>query len=146
MLGLLSCVSIAGCLILLYLPIPFYIALAMVVLIIISTVYFILRDALLMLPWSWQTIEVDGKGQLTITNQRGQQFKPALAANSFIHAHAIILNFKRNGFRLAMPPMILFRSVENENELRRLRVWLRWFKHEDVPHQGDSSDAAELET
>jgi hypothetical protein len=90
-------------------------------------------------------IDVDGKGQLTITNKRGQQFQPVLAANCFIHANVTILNFKRNGFRLALPPMILFTSVENNNELRRVRVWLRWFKHEDVLHQGDLGDAEELE-
>ncbi len=104
----------------------------MVVLIIISTLYFILRDVLLLLPWSWQMIDMDGKGQLTITNKRGQQFQPILAANSFIHATCTILNFKRHGFRFALPPVILVTNSENENELRRLRVWLRWFKHEDV--------------
>ena len=69
--GLLSDISIACCLILFNLPIPLYVTLATIVLIIISTLYFILRDALLMLPWSWQMLHVDTNGKLTITNQRG---------------------------------------------------------------------------
>jgi len=51
MLGLLSGISIVCCLILLNLPMLHYITLATRALIILSTVYFILRDALLILPW-----------------------------------------------------------------------------------------------
>ena len=96
----------------------------------LSSNYFICRDALLLLPWSWQRLEVNNKGELTITNKRGQQFQPALAPSSFIHAACTILNFKRVGFNLAHLPVILMTSAENADELRRLRVWLRWFKHE----------------
>ena len=142
-LGLLSGVSIASCLIIINLPISPYIQFAIVALIIISTLYFILRDALLLLPWSWQVVEVDNKGELTISNHRGQQFHPALASNTFIHAACSILNFKRNGFRLALPPIILLATGENADELRRLRIWLRWFRHNESP-QDDLSVADDL--
>jgi hypothetical protein len=143
MLGLLSGISIACCLILFNLPIPLDVTLATIALIIISTLYFIFCDALLMLPWSWQMLDVDTKGKLTITNRRGQQFQPELNANTFIHEKMIILNFKRRRLQLALPPVILFTIAENANELRRLRVWLRWFKRDDA-NQDDLSDA-ELE-
>jgi len=142
-LGLLSGVSIASCLILISLPILLYIQFAIVALIIISTLYFILRDALLLLPWSWQVVEVDNKGELTISNHRGHKFHPILASSSFIHAACIILNFKRNGFRLALPPIILLTTGDNADELRRLRIWLRWFRHNESP-QDDSSVADDL--
>ena len=29
----------------------------------------------------------------------------------------------------ALPPVILLPNAEYADELRRLRVWLRWFKH-----------------
>lgn len=131
LLGLLGIVSIACCAILLSLPIPLYIKLVIIALILASSTYFILRDALLLLPWSWQSVDVNSKGELTITNKHGQQFQPTLAPISFIHAACTILNFKRKGFKLALLPVILVTSAENENELRRLRVWLRWFKHQD---------------
>ena len=137
LLGLLLAISIAACAIIVSLPIAldllnsFTTKLLIIALILVSSAYFIMRDALLMLPWSWKTIDVDNKGGMKITNKRGQVFQPALAPSSFIHAVCTILNFKRDGFKSALPSVILFSSAESENELRRLRVWLRWFKHQD---------------
>ena len=128
-LGLLLGVSIACCFILPALPLSLMIKLATIFLIMISSGYHIWRDALLMLPWSWQILDVNAKGELSITNNRGEVFQPALAINSFIHANLVILNFKRNSFKFAPAPVIVWVSQENEHELRRLRVWLRWFKH-----------------
>ena len=127
-LGLLLGVSIACCFILPTLPLSLMIKLATIFLIMISSGYLIWRDALLMLPWSWQILDVNAKGELSITNNRGEVFQPALAINSFIHTKLVILNFKRNGFKFAPAPVIVWVSQENEHELRRLRVWLRWFK------------------
>ncbi len=128
-LGLLLGVSIACCFILPALQLSLMIKLATIFLIMISSGYLIWRDALLMLPWSWQVLGVNAKGELSITNNRGEVFQPALAINSFIHANLVILNFKRNGFKFASAPVIVWVSQENEHELRRFRVWLRWFKH-----------------
>ena len=116
------------------------IKLLIIALILVSSAYYIVRDALLLLPWSWKIVEVDHTGELTIINQRGQQFQPALAASCFIHNACTILNFKGRGFkynvfRLGLQPVVLFSSSKNNNELRRLRVWLRWFKHEKSHNQ-----------
>ena len=137
MLGLLLAISIIACSIIVSLPIAlgllnsFTTKLLIITLILLTSAYFICRDALLMLPWSWQSVAVDSKGELTISNKRGEQFQPALGSSTFIHAACTILNFKRNGFKIVLPAVILFTNAENENELRRLRVWLRWFKHQD---------------
>jgi hypothetical protein len=131
LLGLIGTVSIVSCLILINLPIALYIKLVIIALILASSTYFILRDALLMLPHSWKTLEVDSKGALTMTNNRGQQFQPILAANSFIHEACTILNFKSSGFKLALAPVILFPNLQNADALRQLRVWLHWFKHHE---------------
>jgi len=130
-LGLLASVSMVCCWILLTLPIALYFRLVIIALILVSSAYFILRDALLLLPSSWQTLEVDSKGELSISNKKGQKFEPTLAESTFIHANLTILNFKRNGFRLALSPIILFSNTENADALRRLRVWLRWFGHQE---------------
>lgn len=129
-LGLLCAVSIACCWILLALPITTMIKSMVILLVFASSTYFILRDSLLMLPWSWQQLDVDTKGCLTITNKRGLQSQPALANNSFVHHQLIILNFKRKPFKLAVPPAII---IKNSDEVRQLRVWLRWAKqpHDD---------------
>ena len=137
LLGLLLAISIVACSIIVSLPIAldllnsFTTKLLIITLILLTSAYFICRDALLMLPWSWQSLAVDSKGELTITNKRGEQFQPTPASSSFIHAACTILNVKRNGLKLALLPVILITNADNENELRRLRVWLRWFKHQD---------------
>ena len=127
-LGLLIVISIACSLILLVLPLMLMFKLAMFLCVIASSIYFSLRDALLMLPNSWQYLDIDTKGQLTISNRSKQSFSPVLADSSFIHNHMIILNFKRGRFKLALPPVILFTTHDNANNLRQLRVWLRWGK------------------
>ena len=136
LLGLLSGISIACCWIVLQQATSVDIKLVIIALIVVSSAYFIARDALLMLPWSWKVLDVDHNGELTIVNQVGQQFQPTLAASCFIHEACTILNFKGIGlkynvFRLGLQPVILFSSSKNDNELRRLRVWLRWFKHQN---------------
>ena len=146
LLGLLSGISIACCWIVLQQAISADIKLVIIALIVVSSIYFIVRDALLLLPWSWKVLEVDHNGELTIINQRGQQFQPTLAASCFIHEACTILNFKGNGlkynvFRLGLQAVILFSSGKNDNELRRLRVWLRWFKYGKSHNQEDLSAA-----
>ena len=132
LLGLLVTVATVSSLVLLTMSMILPIKLTIFGLVIVSTGYFIMRDALLVLPWSWQTIVVDTKGVLTLTNNRQQHIKPLLASTSFTHQYCIILNMKRKGLRLAMPPVLLLSNVassdELKDELRRLRVWLRLFK------------------
>lgn len=136
LLGLLSAVATTSATIVLVLPIILPIKWAIFLLIIASTLYFILRDALLMLPWSWQTIEVDVKGILKLTNKSQQQFKPQLAASSFTHQYLTILNCKRDGLKWTLPPVLLLSSFswgstnhfEDYDALRCLRVWVRLFK------------------
>ncbi|MBC7755329.1 MAG: hypothetical protein H7Z20_01555 [Bdellovibrio sp.] len=128
LLWMISGVSIACSAIILLQPIALVFKLGIIALILLSSAYYIARDALLLLPWSWQTLEVNTKGELTISNKRGQQFQPALASSTFIHAAGTLLNVKGNGLKLALPPIILMTNANNRDELRRLRVWLRWFK------------------
>lgn len=131
LLGLLSLISIVCCLIIAQLPISLSIKLSLIALVVLSSGYFSLRDALLRLPQSWQSVEVNNQGQLKLVNKRGQQFAPKLASTSLIHEFVTILNFERSGLHWAPPPMILFTDAENQQELRKLRVWLRWWKHQD---------------
>jgi hypothetical protein len=137
MLGLLSLISIVCCWILLALAIAPMIKFVGILVVIASSIYFILRDALLMLPWSWQVLELDTKGQLTLIDKRGEKFRPALAESTFIHTKLMILNFKRAGANFALAPVIFLFRQTNTDELRRLRVWLRWAKHNQKPNQED---------
>jgi tellurite resistance protein TehA-like permease len=137
LLGLLLAISIVACAIIVSLTVALYIKLLIIALILLTSAYFILRDALLLLPNSWKIIDVDNKGELTMTNKSGQQFQPVLASSSFTHAACTILNFKREDLIFALPPAILL--LKNDDEVRLLRVWLRWFKHDKTGHQEDLS-------
>ena len=128
LVGLISGVTIACCAVVLLQPIALIIKLVFIALILLSSTYFIARDVLLLLPWSWQMLEINTKGELTLINKRSQQFQPALAASTFIHAACTLLNFKNKGLKSALPPIIILSTINNREELRRLRVWLRWFK------------------
>jgi hypothetical protein len=132
MLGLLCFVSIVCCLILIALPLGTPIKIVTILLVLVSTAYFILRDALLLLPWSWKSLEINNKGELSMISKRGQQLKPMLADSTFIHRKLTILNFKRESFKLALPSAIFF---ENSDEVRRLRVWLRWSKCQQLSQE-----------
>ena len=127
LLGLLCAISIVCCVILAQLPVSIPIKLVLIVFVLASSIYFALRDALLRLPSSWKRIEVSSQGVLKLTNNRGEIFEPKLAASSLIHSFVTILNVKN--WRL--PPVILFTNATNQEELRKLRVWLRWWKHQE---------------
>lgn len=129
LLGLLLVVATICSLILFALPIVLKIKLALLAVIDISSAYFIARDAMLVLPWSWRSLEVDTKGLLTLVNKRQQRFKRHLETSSFVHEYCVILNPLNQGFNNTLQPVLLFNNVDNPEALRRLRVWLRLYKN-----------------
>ncbi len=126
LLGALLLIAILSCAAVIIVGIPFVTKLCLLAVIIFTTIYYCLRDALCLLPWSWQRIEVSSAGQLRLTNQRGEQFVPELHASSFIHPQLTILNMSR----WTLPAVFLFPQSDAEQH-RRVRVWLRWWKHAD---------------
>jgi hypothetical protein len=133
LLGLLFGITIVSGFILVTLTLSFWIKLIIIALVIFSSLYCILRDCLLLLPWSWRCVEVNRLGELRLTNQQGQQFRPRVQSSSLIHSHLIILNLEQtslhNSFFKRLPSLILLSSPANTEEHRLLRVWLRWWQH-----------------
>ena len=127
LMGFLLAIAMLSCAITTIMPLNIGFIVAICLLVIGSTGYYILRDALLYLPWSWKLIQVNSRGELTVTNKKGQQFKPRLCANSFIHEYLTILNFTQVSFKNNTPSIVLLNF--KQDEIRKLRVWLRWFKH-----------------
>ena len=133
LMGILLTISIVSCVTVYIMPLDIGLKILLWLMVMGSSGYYILRDSLLLLPWSWQLLQVNSRGELTITNKRGQQFKPSLRANCFIHEHLIILNFTHVRVKNLIPPIILL-NIE-QDEVRKLRVWLRWFKHDKALHK-----------
>ena len=141
LLGLLSSISILSVVAVAVLPISLLLKCLMAVTIVCSTFYYILRDALLLLPWSWQTLEVNSGGELRLMNSRGQQFAPMLDATTFIHPWLVIINLKnpiegRGLLKMRLPSVVLFLDAlytePASEQHRQLRVWLRWWKHDSI--------------
>lgn len=130
--GALLLLAMLACIAVIIVAIPFAIKLFLLTIIIFSTVYYSLRDALYLLPWSWQRVQVTSLGQLRLTNQRGQQFTPDLHATCFIHPLLIILNTSIENLRTQRLPAVLLFSQANDKQHRRLRVWLRWWQHDST--------------
>lgn len=133
LLGLLSSIAIVSAVILATLPIIFLVKVFIIALIVFTSLYYILRDCLLLLPWSWQRIEVNHLGELRLLNQQGQEFRPKIHASSFVHSILIVLNLEgqstKKSFFNYLPSLILFLNATNGEQHRLLRVWLRWWKH-----------------
>lgn len=133
LLGLLLSIAIVSAIIVAMLPITFLIKLAIIALIVFASLYYTLRDCLFLLPWSWQRIEVNHAGELTLMNRQGQAFRPRIHASSLVNARLIVLNFEgksiKKGIFNHLPSLILFLNATNAEQHRLLRVWLRWWKH-----------------
>ncbi|HEY0562605.1 MAG TPA: hypothetical protein VGD04_04705 [Methylophilus sp.] len=97
-------------------------------LIIIATIYIVMRDVLLCLPWSWRQVVLSSQGKLTLLNQRQEEFSPRLKANSIHHPLLTVLNFKRSSLRFGWQTALILTPslVHDADQFRRLRVWLKW--------------------
>jgi hypothetical protein len=90
--------------------------------------YIILRDALVALPWSWRFIRISPSGQVALVTRAGVVFHVTLAPTTVCHPYLVVLRFRQQG-RLAgfqsSAYLTPFR-VQNTDQLRKLRMWLRW--------------------
>jgi len=136
-LGCYVLVSILGLLSLLLATLPLLLKCVIAITVIIATIYTILQDVLLCLPWSWQLVEVTSQGQVRVHNQRGDMFEVALRASTVSHPWLTILRFNRLAYRhgLRNSLMITTWNVQDQQQYRRLRVWLNWGKPNAVPNQ-----------
>ena len=142
-------------------PIALLAKLTLGLLIVFTTIYFVARDALRLLPKSWQEIEVNDKGELTISNSIGERFNARVKTNSYVTLHLVILHvvaleqvknslpmsnlkpFNNNRLRpliaiLNPRQMVILQDSASQAEFRQLCVWLRWWQHS---HTGNHADA-----
>ena len=125
LLWLIVLVTMICCWIILNLPASIMIKISSIIVVVVSSFYYILRDALKTLPWSWQNLSVNSSGQMQLLNKRGEQLNASIVENSFVHGFLTIVNIKTSAAFLLQPPIIFIN--DNRDALRSLRVWLRWF-------------------
>lgn len=147
-MAVLSCISIG------FAPIAMHISITLGMLIVFATVYFVIKEALLLLPRSWRMVEVNYQGQLILTNLNGERFNASARINGYVVRYLVILHFdqleqtadinpindktpfKQSWLKQLMMAdqlnssrLILLPDSINQQDFRHLRVWLRWWQH-----------------
>ncbi|MDP3607746.1 MAG: hypothetical protein Q8R74_01570 [Methylophilus sp.] len=127
-LGSYVCISILSVIALMLATLSWMLQSAIIFVVIIATIYTVLQDVLLLLPWSWHQIEVSSHGQLQLTMKNGETFHVVLQPSSINHPWLTILHFKRVvigvGFRVNV--VLTPWQVADLQQYRKLRVWLKW--------------------
>lgn len=95
-----------------------------------STVYFVLRDTLLLLPWSCQALAVNNAREWRLTQKNGLCSKVYIANDSFVSAYLSILHIlpeHSRWFKFWQHRYVLLVS-DNTNAAfyRQIRVYLMW--------------------
>ena len=130
-------VSLAACVIVLCMPPRFwseFLGLELLALkflacfvIIAATAYAIAQHAWLILPGSCRMLELDAQGNLQWLCHDGTRQDAVVLPDSFVSARLTVLNVKIGRKRKS----VLLTPDRTEAEaLRRLRVWLRWGRHD----------------
>jgi hypothetical protein len=96
--------------------------------VIIATIFTVLQDVLLRLPWSWHQIEVSSHGHLKLTMKNGETFNVELKPTSINHPWLTVLQFQRVGTGIGArnTAMLTPWQVTDLSQYRKLRVWLKW--------------------
>lgn len=122
---------------------PLLLKCAIALAVIIATIYTILQDVLLRLPWSWKLVEVTSQGKVRIHNQRGDMHEVALLASTVSHPWLTILRFKRLPYQQGWRNSVMITPWQSRDlqQYRKQRVWLNWgkvdAKHPSYPHFAD---------
>ncbi len=107
---------------------PALLKVPVIMLMIIAAIYYVMRDVLLCLPWSWHQVLLSSHGQLSLLNRRLELCEPVLAASSVNHPLLTVLHFNRSSLRFGWQCTLMLMpwQITDADQFRRLRVWLKW--------------------
>lgn len=122
---LLTVIAVMACLVLLFLPLSIFIKIILVLSVITSAAYLILRDVLLALPHSWHSIALGLQDEIVMTQKDGERFICEVLPDSLVFSYLSVLRLKLKGCFLARN-LVLVEESADPDVFRRWRVWLRW--------------------
>ena len=122
---LLSGVSFAACLTLLFLTLVTLLKVALVLLVLLLSIYRLLRDALLVLPHSCQCLVLNSKDEIILVQKNGKEFLCRVLPDSLVFSNLTVLQLKLNDCFWPRS-LILLADSADADEFRRWRVWLQW--------------------
>lgn len=118
---------------LLLVPIPLSLGMLLVLLIIMSTTYFIRLDGLLSLTRSWKLLQINKAGECYLMQKNDESFVVQIMPDSFVSAHLTILHVVAKEFTWLKVwqsrYILLLQDSTDAESLRQLRVYLRWRKN-----------------
>lgn len=123
--AILSLVHLATASLLWLLTLPWGIKAIIVVILIISLIYYLKQDALLTANNAVVAFALSDEMQCIVTTKSGKSMACSVMSNTFVAPYLIVLNLKLTETFFACSVVILPDSIDVE-EFRQLRVWLRW--------------------
>lgn len=98
--------------------------LVMLILVLLSLFFYLVRDALLLIPGSWREISFD-QGSVTVVTRGGSGFFGRIASSSIVSPYFVVLSVKLEGHR--MPVFrTFFPDALEADAFRELRVYLKF--------------------
>lgn len=98
--------------------------LAVLLMVALSLVYYLLRDALLLLPNSWREISLD-QSDVSVTVRDGSGFTGQVANKTVVSPYFVVFCLKPEGHRL-LHSRVIFPDSMGEGAFRSLCVHLRF--------------------
>lgn len=103
-------------------PLPF--KLVGILLILLSLIYYIARDVLLLFPDSWHAFAFQQKCANIITMD-GSAFSGQIASKTFVSAYFVVLCVRLEG-RIFLSSRVLFPDALKAGKFREICVWLKF--------------------
>lgn len=125
--ALFVAVGLAVCVIVLCMPLHWAFKCSACLAAAVATAYAVAHHAWLALPWSCRLLELDAKGKLQLQRKDGTRLEAQVLPDSFVDARLTVLNLKAGRCRVSL---LLTADRVPAEPFRRLRVWLRWGRHE----------------
>ena len=111
-------------------PIPFSLSAFLLLLIMVSTSYFVMLDGLLSLPRSWKLLRINMAGECHLTQKNDESFVVHIMPDSFVSAYLTVLRVVPEDYRWfnvwQNRYILLLQDNIDAESFRQLRVYLRW--------------------
>lgn len=106
-------------------PLPLWLQAAASLAVAASLVFAIAQGAALHAAGAAVALEIGDGDEIALHTRRGERLECRVLGSSFVSAHLTVLNLKPLAGGRAHHVVLMADSMD-EQELRRLRVWLRW--------------------
>ena len=122
---LLGLAHAAAGLVLWPLALPLGVKVVIVILLIVSLIYYVRKDALLTAQDAIVALTLTDEMSCTLTTNSGQSIACSLSDSTFAAPYLTVINLQPVD-RFFMRSVVILPDSMDVEEFRRLRIWLRW--------------------